>query len=108
MPHKRSAGPIAEGTENQMELQFDGATIEPEKDNPRLSAQLLAVKALMSDGAWRTLGAVSAALAAQGVAASEAGVSARLRDLRKARFGAFIVERRRVSGGLFEYRVPPR
>lgn len=36
---------------------------------------------------------------------SEAGISARLRDLRKPRFGGYQVERRRVEGGLFEYRI---
>lgn len=42
------------------------------------------------------------------VGGSEASVSARLRDLRKPQFGAFVVERRRrgePKRGLFEYRV---
>ncbi len=42
---------------------------------------------------------------------SEASVSARLRDLRKDKFrkvyGAWDVERRRVEGGLWEYRAVP-
>jgi len=36
---------------------------------------------------------------------SEASVSARLRDLRKAKFGAHTIERQRVSAGLFRYRM---
>jgi hypothetical protein len=54
----------------------------------------------MLDGTWRTLEGIRST-----VGGSEAGISARLRDLRKPRFGGYGVERRRVSGGLFEYRV---
>lgn len=82
----------------QSEL-FDGPGIEPQ-DEVRLSGQLLRVKALMSDGRWRTLRDI-----AERVGGSEAGVSARLRDLRKQRFGSLSIERRRVSGGLWEYRM---
>ncbi len=78
---------------------FDGSTIAPE-DVVRLTGQLARVKALMGDGAWRTLREI-----AEAVGGSEAGVSARCRDLRKRRFGAHTVERRRVAGGLFEYRI---
>lgn len=54
-------------------------------------------------GAWWTL----AELAAHIGHVSEAGVSARLRDLRKARFGSHTIERRRVpnGNGLHEYRL---
>ncbi len=79
---------------------FDGATFEPELDGERLSGQLERVRAAMLDGAWRSL----AELAAR-TGAPEASVSSRLRDLRKARFGAHIVERRRRGPGLFEYRM---
>ena len=86
----------------QLELipHFDGATYEPAHDQARLSTQLGAVKALMGDGRWRTLTQIRAA-----VGGSEAGVSARLRDLRKPRFGGYTVERQRVDGGLYEYRM---
>jgi hypothetical protein len=81
---------------------FDGESFDPGLDRARLSGQLERVKNLMLDGAWRDLPSISAA-----VRGSEAGVSARLRDLRKRRFGAYVVERRHVSGGLFHYRVLP-
>jgi hypothetical protein len=55
---------------------------------------------LMTDGAWHTLPEL-----AKAVQGSEAGVSARLRDLRKARFGGHVVDKRRVEGGLWEYRL---
>ena len=85
-----------------MNVQFDGMTFSPTLDGPRLTSQLEAVKALMLDGRWRSLPYIAGY--ARG---SEAGISARLRDLRKAKFGGYQVERRRVAGGLYEYRVLP-
>jgi hypothetical protein len=82
---------------------FGGATYEPEHDRGRLGRQLGRVKALMADGEWRTLAEVSAA-----TGDPQASVSARLRDLRKERWGAYAVERRRrgeAARGIFEYRV---
>ena len=82
---------------------FDGATFDPAKDTARLTTQMLRVCAFMTDGKWRTLREIGEA-----VEAPEASVSARLRDLRKPRFGGFTVDRRRrgvEDKGLFEYRV---
>src|SRR5512133_1640830 len=76
----------------------DGATVEPQ-DHARLGRQADRVRELMSDGAWWTLAAL-----AERVGASEAGVSARVRDLRKPRFGGYVVERKR-EGSLFSYRM---
>lgn len=67
---------------------FDGKTYAP-SDGPRLGRQLAQVASLMRDGQWRTT----------------QSVSARLRDLRKPRYGSHPVERRRVSAGVFQYRV---
>jgi hypothetical protein len=60
------------------------------------------VRALMGDGKRRTLSEITAV-----VGGSEAGVSARLRDLRKPRFGSASVRRARRAGhdGLWEYWV---
>ena len=79
---------------------FGGETYDPALDGDRLRAQLARVKRLMRDGHWRTLADI--AVVARG---SEAGVSARLRDLRKQKFGGHTVERRRLFGGLHEYRL---
>jgi hypothetical protein len=88
----------------QRDLFFDGPTFEPELDGKRLAGQLGRVAMLMRDGSWRTLAEI-----AEAVGGSEAGVSARLRDLRKARFSRMFavesVEGRRRSTGLWEYRV---
>ena len=89
----------------QTVMNFDGPTFSPQYDVERLTSQLAKVYALMRDGRWRTLGEI-----ADSVGGSEAGVSARLRDFRKERFGGHSVERRRrgePSDGLFEYRLIP-
>lgn len=79
---------------------FDGDTFDAALDQDRLASQLDRVKRLMSDGRYRTLAEIRAA-----VGGSEAGISARLRDLRKHRNGCHTVDRRRRTTGTFEYRV---
>jgi hypothetical protein len=55
----------------------------------------------MRDGKWLTLGEI-----AQIIGAPMQSVSARIRDLRKERFGGHVIERRRFGyGGTFEYRL---
>jgi hypothetical protein len=84
--------------------EFDGKTYEPVKDKDRLSNALSKVYDLMRDGEWRTLGEI-----AYFAGCSEAGASARLRDLRKDKFRELYpnqaVESIRIDGGLFFYRV---
>ncbi|MHB8727613.1 MAG: hypothetical protein ACYC9K_01090 [Sulfuricaulis sp.] len=91
---------------------FDGKTFEPSQDRQRLTTQLERVLGVMFDGQWHTLEKIAECISYPPYdRASEAGVSARLRDLRKPRFGGYIIERRRVKdGGLYEYRLqnPPR
>ncbi len=91
-------------TLTQVDWDFDGETYEAEHDEDRLGTLLTEVKTLMADGVWRTL----AEIQAQVGRGSEAGISARLRDLRKEKFGSCTVERRRRGDpkeGLFEYRL---
>lgn len=78
----------------------DGETFDPRKDRVRLNRQAAAVYSFMIDGKWRTLHEISLV-----IDAPEASVSARLRDLRKDKFGGYVVERRRRSVGTHEYRV---
>ncbi len=80
----------------------DGDTFSREQDGPRLNTQRQAVFTVMLDHQWHTLAEL-----AELTNASEASVSARLRDLRKAQFGSHTIERRRVPGGngLHEYRL---
>jgi len=84
---------------------FDGETYDPALDEDRLTRLLGRVWALMIDGRWRTLAEIQRA-----AGGTEASVSARLRDLRKDRFGAYKVRRRRRGpgkSGLWEYYLSP-
>ena len=89
---------------------FDGATYSPVFDYERLAGQNRKVFDLMSDGIFRTLGEIVAAIHSQDSSThiSEASASARLRDLRKHRFGSHTVNRRARGDrerGLFEYQL---
>lgn len=82
---------------------FDGKTYEPERDHERLKGQLSRVYNLMRDGRWRTLDEIASQ--ARG---SVPAVSARLRDLRKAKYGSHVVGRESVGRGLFRYKLEVR
>ena len=102
-----SAGAKTKGnqmTELKVGAEFDGDTYNPRKDKVRLTSQLSKVHHLMKSGRWYTLRGI-----ADQIGASEASVSARIRDLRKEKFGGFIVERKRSdrSKGLYFYRIKP-
>lgn len=85
-------------------LDFDGATYDRQKDGVRLGEQLGRVREFMLRVAprWHTLAQLAAILGYP-----EASISARLRDLRKERFGGYTVERRRRTDGrgTWEYRI---
>lgn len=79
---------------------FGGKTYEPSRDYARLTGQLARVFDIMRDGQWRTLPEI-----AREVQGSQPAVSARLRDLRKDKYGGHEVERKHQGGGLYIYRV---
>lgn len=91
----------------QTEIHFDGSSYEPAHDQKRLGKQMQTVKEIMLHnsefGVWMTLSEL-----AGWADAPESSVSARIRDMRKARFGGYIVERRRrgdPKDGIHEYRI---
>jgi hypothetical protein len=86
-------------------LNLDGATYDPARDGTRLGRQLQAVKAIMADGHWHTLPELCCQMQQQGIHASDAAVSARLRDLRKAKFGGHEIAREHVVDGIWRYRM---
>lgn len=85
----------------QLEIPFDGATYDHAKDYKRLKTQLDIVRdyMLQIEDRWLSLANLSDCLGFP-----EASISARLRDLRKAKFGGYRVSRYRNEGTWF-YRV---
>jgi hypothetical protein len=79
---------------------FDGATFQLELDGDRLGEQARRVWDAMSNGAWWTLHELAAH-----TGDPEASVSARIRDLRKYKFGGWTVARERIAGGRHRYRL---
>jgi len=79
---------------------FDGSTYDATKDRERLKTLMGRVAAKMSAGGWWTITEL-----ARVCGGTEPSVSARIRDLRKPRWGGHKVERRRVGKGLWWYRM---
>lgn len=79
---------------------FDGDTYLPLWDRKRLTSLLERVRAALSDGCWHSL-----AHLCEVTGGTSASVSARVRDLRKDKFGGFDIERRRMRNGVHEYRM---
>jgi hypothetical protein len=84
---------------------FDGRTYNAERDGQRLSTQLEAVRRILSDGRWWTLDEIRGFLHQRGIDANDSSISARVRDLRKPKFGAHDVQRRFIHRGLWAYRM---
>ncbi len=77
-------------------------TLEP-IDEPRLVRQQDMVRYVMEKGAWWTLRQL-----ANYSGASEAGASARIRDLRNKEGYTIEKRRKRPGAGLWEYRMIPK
>jgi hypothetical protein len=88
---------------NEPGHRFNGSDYDPEKDNVRLTGQLLRIYDVMKDGTWRTLAEIEAH-----TGDPQSSISAQLRHLRKPRFGSHIVNKRprgKRESGLFEYQL---
>ena len=81
-------------------LRFDGADYQPERDNVRLGTQLQRVKDVIKDGQWYTVKSISMI-----TGDPETSVSAQVRNLRKKRFGKYIIDCKRLDNGLYQYRM---
>ena len=83
-------------------MRFSGTTYSQALDHDRLSTQYNRVFNVMCDGQWHTIPELTSLSGG-----TEPAVSARIRDMRKKRFGAHTVERERVPGqkGLWRYRL---
>lgn len=86
------------------EPRFGGVTYDESRDGDRLRGALGRVYRYMLSGEWKTISDIAAHCEC-----SEAGASARLRDLRKEKFRALYpnrgVERENCGGGLWRYRL---
>jgi len=86
---------------SQKKPHFNGSDYIPALDHKRLSTQNAKIRSLMIDGKWRTLTEIETE-----TGYPQASISAQLRHLRKQRFGAFdLNKRRRKLAGLFEYQL---
>jgi hypothetical protein len=83
-------------------MKFNGADYTPERDDVRLTGQILRIWDVVKDQEWRTLRQI-----ADLTGDPEASVSAQLRHLRKPRFGGHTVEREYILNGLYKYKVVP-
>lgn len=79
---------------------FDGDDYQHNRDRFRLSGQIAEIYHLMKDGLWRTLEEISDL-----TGHPHASISAQLRNLRKARFGGYFVDREHIKDGLYKYRL---
>lgn len=87
---------------------FDGQTFEDKLDGPRLTAQLDRVREYMLAifPAWKSKYEISLALEQlYGEKFPTQSIGARLRDLRKRKFGTYIVDKKRRTNGTWEYLV---
>lgn len=80
----------------------DGTTFEPKRDTIRLNEQCQDVFNFLSDNCWHTLRE-----AHERTGHPEASISARIRDLKKSKFGGFQIEKRYIENGLWQYRMLP-
>lgn len=78
----------------------DGETFSIPRDRVRLNAQAQDVFDHMEGGHWVTLQGLSWM-----TGHPEASISARLRDLRKPKFGGYKIEKRNLGGGTWQYRL---
>ncbi len=96
--------PVTELPSRDAESATHGPDFDEELDGERINTQLDRVRNYMLPlPEWRTLAEISRV-----TGDPPASVSAQLRHLRKARFGAFMVVKRRrgdPGSGLWEYRV---
>lgn len=89
---------------HRVPVPFSGFTYRRELDEARLTNLLRKVLWCLLNGEWWTLAQLRT-----GCGGSEAGISARIRDLRKTKFGGLTIQHRRQEtnsrSGLWQYRL---
>lgn len=113
-PEEKRAGKLLEsygwkfltdfGYENAIAYAKTKLGFNPTPKIETVNAEVLRV--LRKDYGWWTPWGLQSLLRALGISISEASVTSRLRDLRKPRYGAWTVEKRRIENiGAYEYRL---
>ena len=85
---------------SQFSLRFDGSDYIHKRDGIRLTGQLERVFNVMKNGDWITLRQL-----ATKSKCPEASASAQLRNLRKDRFGGYLIEKKYSHLGVFLYKL---
>ena len=80
----------------------EGATYDHDRDYVRLNKQAFDVWRVMSDGRWHTIPEIGKV-----TGHTDRGISARIRDFRKEKYGSHTVHGENISGGLWRYRLVP-
>tara|TARA_Y100000310_G_scaffold329912_1_gene400602 strand:+ start:693 stop:1232 length:540 start_codon:yes stop_codon:yes gene_type:complete len=86
-------------------FRFDGSDYVPDRDDARLTGQLLRVFEFLKNGKWRTLSQIEFH-----TGDPQASISAQIRHLRKERFGSYDLQRRlhpHRSRRTYQYRLSP-
>jgi len=91
---------MSEQFELPLRPRFNGSDYDPERDDPRLTGQLLRIVNCMKDGHWRGLVAIACA-----TGDPPASISAQLRHLRKERFGGHTVNKKHLGDGMYTYQL---
>lgn len=84
----------------QETIPFDGESFDEARDGSRLRSQLGIVFRILCDGKPHTLDEL-----AEAAGCSVASSSARVRDLRKDKFGGHRIHREYLGGGVWLYRM---
>ena len=85
---------------------FDGDTYDEQRDGTPLASQLDAVRDAMLNGQWWSYKQLREHLQRHHqIKATDTSLSARIRDLRKIRFGGYSVQSRRKTHREWEYRI---
>jgi|TARA_B110000483_G_scaffold194793_1_gene232222 hypothetical protein len=81
---------------------FNGDDYVPERDDKRLTGQIMRVFNCMKDESWRSLKEIEDI-----TGDPQASISAQLRHLRKPRFGMHTVNKVYIDNGLYHYQLIP-
>ena len=96
--------PICTPEGGPLEAQFDGDDYVDSRDRKRLKGQMRRVYDCLSDYRWWTVDDVCRVTGDR----NGASISAQNRNLRKPKFGAYIIQKQHRGHGLYAFRMLPQ